>query len=250
MDLNKFNDLNLTFKFANDLCPKPHFELFNQGSEARVYKGTFLGKPSILKERFVKTYRHTDLDKTLTAERMKAEVRALNKCFDIGVKCPAVYFADLSCRYIILQEITDCVMVKEYLEFVMEKDGSDSINKQTVLAEKIGEGIAKMHANELVHGDLTTSNLLIQAEDLNDIGKDFEVYFIDFGLSKRDVTLEDLAVDLYVLERAISSSHPNSDDFYALILKQYLKWVGDRSTVIFNKLEEVKLRGRKRSMLG
>lgn len=247
---NKQNDSNVTYKFSNELDLKENFELFGQGSEARVYKGKFLGKPSILKERFIKGYRCFPLDVTLTSERMKAEVRALNKCLEIGVKCPAVYFTDLDERYILLQEITGAITVKEHLVSCLRTHGPDSINKLTSLAQQIGEGVAKMHANQLVHGDLTTSNLLLKAKDLASLGEDFEVYFIDFGLSKRDVTVEDMAVDLYVLERAISSSHPNSHQFYADILRQYLTTVGDQSNSISAKLEEVKQRGRKRSMIG
>ncbi|XP_015906306.1 EKC/KEOPS complex subunit TP53RK [Parasteatoda tepidariorum] len=241
----------LTYNFSKDLTLKENFTVQNQGSEAKIYIGTFLEKPSILKERFSKKYRHPDLDKLLTSERIRAEVRALNKCHEIGIKCPAIYFADLQARSIILQEITGSITVKEYLKSVQTEHGIDGINTLTPLAQKIGEGISKMHKNELVHGDLTTSNLLLKKDHLDDIsGGSFDVYFIDFGLSKRDVMIEDKAVDLYVLERAISSSHPNSEKFYSAILQQYLKTLGKQSSAVADKLEEVRQRGRKRSMVG
>lgn len=53
------------------------FELIAQGAEARVYKGVYLGKPTLIKERFKKKYRHTDLDTRLTKDRIKAECRAM-----------------------------------------------------------------------------------------------------------------------------------------------------------------------------
>lgn len=242
----------LSCNFSKDLSFKENFTLVNQGSEAKIYIGTFLNKPAILKERFSKKYRHPELDKLLTSERIRAEVRALNKCHEIGIKCPTIYFADLQTRCIILQEITDSITVKEYLKNVQTEFGIDGINILTPLAQKIGAGISKMHKNELVHGDLTTSNLVLKREHLNNVsrGGDFDVYFIDFGLSKRDVMIEDKAVDLYVLERAISSSHPNSEKFYSAILQQYLKTVGKQSTAVADKLEEVRQRGRKRSMVG
>ena len=56
------------------------FEFFKQGAESRLYKGIYLGRRVIIKERFKKNYRHVDLDKHLTKERMKAEARAIMRC--------------------------------------------------------------------------------------------------------------------------------------------------------------------------
>lgn len=53
------------------------FELIAQGAEARVYKGIYLGKLMLIKERFEKKYRHADLDKRLTKDRIKAECRSI-----------------------------------------------------------------------------------------------------------------------------------------------------------------------------
>ncbi|XP_035227059.1 EKC/KEOPS complex subunit TP53RK-like [Stegodyphus dumicola] len=244
---SEMNALEYTFC----LSLKEGFELKSQGSEAKVYGGIFLGRAAVLKERFQKKYRHPDLDKTLTSERMRAEVRALYKCYELGINCPLVYFADLNSRCIIFEEIPNAVTVKEYLKSVLTEHGISGINALTPLAKTIGEGVAKLHKNDLVHGDLTTSNLLLKQELPNIAGNgSFSVCFIDFGLSKRDVVIEDKAVDLYVLERAVSSSHPNSDEFYADILESYLKTVGPQACVIADKLEEVRQRGRKRSMVG
>lgn len=229
-----------------------NFTLKIQGSEAKVYEGIFLKKEAILKERFIKKYRNPELDKALTAERIRAEVRALNRCFDIGLKCPAIYFADLQTRCIILQKVPNSITVKEILKSEFEEKGVSSIGSLEPLAHKIGAGIAKMHQNELVHGDLTTSNLLLIEEQVPGIfsGLDFDVYFIDFGLSKRDIIVEDKAVDLYVLERAISSSHPKSEQFYDFILGSYSKYLGDEASIVIDKLAEVRQRGRKRTMVG
>jgi TP53 regulating kinase-like protein len=51
----------------------------------------------------------------------------------------------------------------------------------------------------VIHGDLTTSNMIY---------KDGQIYLIDFGLSYVKNSIEDRAVDLYVLERAFISTHP------------------------------------------
>jgi TP53 regulating kinase-like protein len=81
------------------------------------------------------------------------------------------------------------------MEFI---DGSSvkDILRQTddcSLATQIGEGIAKMHDMNVIHGDLTTSNMISKTGD--------GIYWIDFGLSCQSSNVEDKAVDLYVLER-------------------------------------------------
>lgn len=68
----------------------------------------------------------------------------------------------------------------------------------------IGNAISKLHS-QIIHGDLTTSNIMISNNHNED-----RVIFIDFGLSYSDsLTIEDKAVDLYVLERSLEVTHPN-----------------------------------------
>jgi TP53 regulating kinase-like protein len=57
-----------------------NMELWKQGAEAKIYKTNFYGRPCIVKERFSKSYRHPSLDKSLTAHRVKSEVRAMLRC--------------------------------------------------------------------------------------------------------------------------------------------------------------------------
>jgi serine/threonine protein kinase len=76
-------------------------------------------------------------------------------------------------------------------------------------AKEVGVVIGKMHDADVVHGDLTTSNIMIRDAD----GK---AVLIDFGLSTVSTVLEDKAVDLYVLERAFVSTHPGSEDLVRL----------------------------------
>ncbi len=72
------------------------------------------------------------------------------------------------------------------------------------LCKLVGDGIAKLHDGGLIHGDLTTSNIIVSRVEGSDIQK---VTFIDFGLSQNSTLSEDKAVDLYVLERAFLSLH-------------------------------------------
>ena len=101
----------------------------------------------------------------------------------------------------------------------------------------------------IIHGDLTTSNMLISpTETSTPILK-----FIDFGLSKLSVkSSEQHAVDLYVLERAIRSTLSDSDALFNSILKGYKSAFKKESDAEVNlkRFAEVRMRGRKRNMVG
>ncbi|KAH7826111.1 putative protein kinase [Monocercomonoides exilis] len=122
------------------------------------------------------------------------------------------------------------------------------------LASAIGCTIARLHAAGIVHGDLTTSNMLIKMLSEEDKDKDLHlqkacVYFIDFGLSYSSSSVEDQAVDLYVLERAILATHPDKPQFFEQILKEYSEaW--QNASLVVSRLSVVRARGRKKSMAG
>jgi TP53 regulating kinase-like protein len=107
----------------------------------------------------------------------------------------------------------------------------------------MGSILAKLHSNGVVHGDLTTSNMMIQENGA--------LVLIDFGLAHISSNPEDLAVDLYVLERALLSTHPELVDIHFLdqVLTTY-KSECKKSDAILQKLSQVRLRGRKRECFG
>ncbi|XP_076350926.1 EKC/KEOPS complex subunit Tp53rkb-like isoform X2 [Tachypleus tridentatus] len=223
-------------------------ELVKQGAEAKIYKGFFLGKPAIFKERFRKTYRHPTLDESLTKERMKAEARSLVRCRMLGIHTPAVYSIDFSTRVIIMEDVSeDTRTMRMHIDSVQKSNKNDVLKELKQLMERVGQIIAILHKNNIVHGDLTTSNMLVK------LGKDCstqDVIIIDFGLSYVDGSAEDKGVDLYVLERAFLSTHPNTEELFKTLLQSYSRNCGKGSSEVLNKLEEVRMRGRKRTMVG
>lgn len=123
----------------------------------RAWKGTFLGRPAVLKERFSKGYRHPTLDTRLTLHRTKAEMRGLLKARKLGVDTPVMYSADVKTGMMI-QECVDGVSVREALQ-------QDSLPNRDAILKAIGQCLAKMHDGGLIHGDLTTSNMLLRHKD-------------------------------------------------------------------------------------
>jgi len=124
----------------------------------------------------------------------------------------------------------------------------DDEAKLTVLASEIGRLIGVLHTNNLIHGDLTTSNVLV--EDTND--SSLQLCVIDFGLGYVDGAHEDKGVDLYVLERALTSTHPGTEFMFKQILQSYQAEIKDKKArnEVMKKYEEIRMRGRKRAMLG
>lgn len=200
----------------------------------------FSFRNTLPKERFQKHYRHADLDRTLRIKQFGNELRSILKCSKTGLLVPTVLWADVASCRLYLKRISG-VTVKEWLR-QREPDLEGAECKS--LAKALGQAIAKMHHEAgLVHGDLTTSNFMV--ED----GGSLRLYCLDFGLSYYSSDEEDFAVDLYVLERALLSSHPKSDQFFINVLKAYRKAFPAGASIV-NRLNVVRQRGRKKIAFG
>lgn len=121
------------------------------------------------------------------------------------------------------------------------------------LMRRIGAAVGRLHASGVVHGDLTTSNMMLRpqaGEEVKTGGLEGEIVLIDFGLAVQTVQEEDRAVDLYVLERAFGSTHPREEGlFESCVLEGYRSaFKGAKGTL--RRLEDVRMRGRKKSMIG
>eukprot|EP01086_Lenisia_limosa_P011288 TRINITY_DN368_c0_g1_i1.p1 TRINITY_DN368_c0_g1~~TRINITY_DN368_c0_g1_i1.p1 ORF type:complete len:212 (-),score=57.16 TRINITY_DN368_c0_g1_i1:221-856(-) len=207
-------------------------KIISQGAEAKVYRGKFNGKSVIVKERFAKQYRHPELDKSITASRLHGEVRSMVRAMKAGVDVPAPLFVDSKNSRIFMEDIPG-LTIKQLL-------WNNTIDPETAAAQ-IGLEVAKLHNNSIIHGDLTTSNLFQRS-----CGR---LVVLDFGLSYQSTLVEDMAVDIYVLERAFLSTHPNSEELMAAVLAAYSKHAKTAKQVL-SRLDLVRLRGRKRSMIG
>ncbi|XP_043585807.1 EKC/KEOPS complex subunit TP53RK isoform X1 [Bombus pyrosoma] len=229
------------------------FELIAQGAEARVYKGIYLGKLTLIKERFEKKYRHADLDKRLTKDRIKAECRAIIRAKAAGVATPAIYLVNLERRCIYMEYIQDAIILKDFIDEKVSKETNDD-RLLNFIAQGLGTVIAKLHSKNIIHGDMTTSNVLLKNINDDHIGKYVANNFviIDFGLARIESSVEDKAVDLYVLERSLLSAHSEVPLLFSKIFEIYQKHYTNKSQCkeIVSKYKEVQLRGRKRLMIG
>lgn len=257
-------------------------QMIAQGAEGRVYlvqsseivsQGFFNTRKFIFKHRLSKAYRHPDLDKSILASRLSAESRNILRALECGVDAPYVWRVDQDGIWL------------EYIEGVSLRILFDDTKHRKLhldLCREIGRHIGKLHESDLIHGDLTTSNIMVRykkyaknkeivyyqddnsnhlqgesnlsaqklqngALNIEDLNLKMPV-FIDFGLSYVSTQAEDKAVDLYVLERAILSTHTQASELFQAILEGYSET--EQGELVLKTFEKVRLRGRKRDMIG
>jgi TP53 regulating kinase and related kinases len=223
----------------------------------RLWGGSYLGRDAIAKERFHKSYRHSDLDERLTKQRTVAEARAPRRVRRLGVRVPTVFLTDVSKGLVVMERIPGPTAKQWLLDHEDEEE-------RKALGREIGSTIAKLHAHGIVHGDLTTSNMIVVDQGSSSSGSASpRVAMIDFGLAQFSTSQpnEERGVDLYVLERAFLSTHARSEAVFEALMEGYRAdsaWRGSESGLdslesleqTMKHLEVVRARGRKRLAFG
>lgn len=135
---------------------------------------------------------------------------------------------------------------------IRDRDSGDEEALKSLLT-RIGEVVGRLHKVGVVHGDLTSSNMMLRPPQSGDRRKngslEGKILLIDFGLAMQSVQEEERAVDLYVLERAFGSTHPREEGLFGVVLEAYGgSYKGAKAAL--RRLEDVRLRGRKKSMIG
>jgi TP53 regulating kinase and related kinases len=222
--------------------------------------------PAALKYRPPKPWRHPTLDARLTRQRLLAEARALVRARRAGAAVPGVLGVDPALGVLVLEWIWG-ESVKAALHSVLGRFGAAQKEAGSTapaagvgtegevgerlgrLMERIGACVGRLHAVGIIHGDLTTSNLMLRPQGEEEGALEGEVVIIDFGLASQSDHPEDKAVDLYVLERAFASTHPAAEELFKGVLEAYGKSYKGGKPVL-KKLEDVRQRGRKKSMIG
>ncbi|PIN78535.1 Kae1-associated kinase Bud32 [Candidatus Woesearchaeota archaeon CG_4_10_14_0_2_um_filter_33_10] len=189
------------------------------GAEALIY----LDKKEVVKERIKKSYRLKQIDEKLRKFRTRREAKVLEKLHSIGFPIPKLILSD-----------DKKMLIK--MEFLKGKKLRDILNKKNCekLCREIGEEVATLHKKGIIHGDLTTSNMILKDK----------IYFIDFGLSFFSDKIEDKAVDIHLLRQALESKHHEifKKSFKAMLAGYKIK-NPDYNTII-KRLEKVEARGR------
>jgi TP53 regulating kinase and related kinases len=121
----------------------------------------------------------------------------------------------------------------EKIEGEKLRDVLHKVNRKDIFS-RVGKKLAKLHNNHMVHGDLTTSNLILNEK----------VYFIDFGLGFVTAKIEDKAVDIHLIRKALESNHNKYvEECFNSLMESYLE-ESDFPDDIIKRLEKVEKRGR------
>jgi Kae1-associated kinase Bud32 len=201
-------------------------QLISEGAEARIY----LKDDKITKERIEKRYRHHLLDQRLRKKRTKQEAKILFVAKTLKINVPLIF--NLNKKHIPNDKYS---LKMEYLEGERLSDTLNdySRNEQLKIMNKIGKQVSIMHKNNIIHSDLTTSNILF---------KDKEVYLIDFGLGFFSHKIEDKAVDLHLIKQSLVAKHfQNSEILFLELIKSYKN---KQKEDILKRLSQVERRGR------
>ncbi|SBS81358.1 EKC/KEOPS complex subunit BUD32, putative (BUD32) [Plasmodium malariae] len=218
------------------------FSLISSGSDARIYKGDFIGKETVKKVIYRKYYRHKKIDAKIRKLRVSNEIKFTKKLASLNIDVPFLYFVDVKEKSLYFEYIKGCTI--NYI-FKNIEEYEPNISKA------VGIILAKIHNGNIIHGDFTTSNLILRNSyieknkiydyssnslyHLNDVDS-IKLCVIDFGLSFISAIVEDKAVDLFVLLKAIKSFHSEFSQLEEDILSGY-KMMSNNFDEIRKKLE-------------
>jgi TP53 regulating kinase-like protein len=204
--------------------------LIKKGAEASLYLADYHGKQVIIKARLPKSYRPPQLDQTIRRYRTLHEPQLMHEAKRAGVPTPTIFLVDLENAEITMEYI-EGKQVKQLMDVVFKTERLE-------LCLQIGRLIGELHSHGLVHGDLTTSNMILNTEG--------RIFFVDFGLGDRSTELEAQGVDIHLFKRALQSTHFRvAEECFNFVLKGYSTVHGKDATVaVLEKVREIEKRGR------
>jgi len=169
-----------------------------KGAEAELLKTKYNGRATLLKKRIPKGYRNNLLDERIRKKRTRSEAKIIRALAPV-IKVPEIFYVDEK----------KCEIAMEFIEGKMLKE---IIEKKRELATLAGKEIKKIHEQNIIHGDLTTSNILYTNKGL---------CFIDFGLGYFSKKVEDKATDLIVFKKTFNATHSSFKNGWELVMKGY-----------------------------
>lgn len=200
--------------------------LIAKGAESNLY--IVKDKKILIKERIKKDYRIKEIDEKIRRKRTKREVKILKKLENFANVPKVIDVDEKSFKF--SMEYIDGILLKNF-------DFKDIEKEECGI--KLGREIAKIHCKDIVHNDITTSNIIVRKNKEN---KDnFETYIIDFGLAFFSKRIEDFANDLIVLKHSLIVT--DLEFLFEYVLKGYSE-IKDNSKEIFERMKKIERRVR------
>jgi TP53 regulating kinase-like protein len=204
--------------------------LIKKGAEASLYFTVWHGREAVMKKRVPKRYRHSKLEEEIRTYRTVHEPRLMHEAKEAAVPTPTIFLVDVKNSTIIM-EFLEGKQVKTLLSEISESDRGK-------LCFQVGKLIGRLHKFGIIHGDLTTSNMIVNSE-----GK---IFFVDFGLGEKTSEPEARGVDLHLMKRALQSTHFRfAESCFEAAIKGYSAVLGQEATErVLDKVREIEKRGR------
>jgi len=204
--------------------------LMKKGAEASLFLADWHGRHVVVKTRLPKKYRPAKLDMIIRTYRTVHEPQLMNEAKKAGVPTPTIFLVDVKNASIVM-EFVEGKQVKQLLARL-------SVEDREALCKKVGVLIGRLHKHGVIHGDLTTSNMILNAE-----GK---VFLVDFGLGEKNTEVEAKGVDLHLMKRALQSTHYKfAEECFEAVTKGYSEVLGeDEAKDVLAKVKEIERRGR------
>jgi TP53 regulating kinase-like protein len=204
--------------------------LIKKGAEASIYLSDWHGRRVVMKKRFPKKYRPPRLDEQIRMYRTVHEPQLMHEAKKAGVPTPVIFLIDKRNATVVMEFIAR----KQLKQLLNEVETAEKRR----LCLRVGELIGRLHTHGIIHGDLTTSNMILNSEA--------KIFFVDFGLGEKSKELESRGVDLHLMKRALQSTHFRfAEECFDAIIRGYSEIV-DADTVknALNKIGEIERRGR------
>ena len=204
--------------------------LLKKGAEASLFLADWHGRRVVMKKRLPKSYRPVELDVRIRSYRTVHEPQLMHEAKKAGVPTPIIFLVDVADSTIVM-EFIEGKQVKQFLNAI-------SPSERSALCTEVGKLVGNLHSYGIVHGDLTTSNMIC--------GKDGKVFFVDFGLGEFSEELEARGVDMHLMKRALWSVHFQfAEDCFDAIVKGYSEVMGKKDVAsVLGKIMEIEKRGR------
>lgn len=196
-------------------------DIIKRGAEAEILAIEFRGEQAVEKHRLSKGYRCKQLDEKIRLERTKSECLLLHRAKALGIRTPTILCIDTDKKSI-------------FMEFISGKKAKNIIKGNLELCREIGKKIAVMHSSSMIHGDLTTDNILVDSAG---------IVFIDFGLGFYSDKDEDKAVDLINLKKTLLAGDLTLTKEWSEIIKAY-SGKSSAGKRIEKRLKEIEKRAR------
>jgi TP53 regulating kinase-like protein len=205
-------------------------QLIKKGAEANLYLAEWHGRKVILKKRLPKKYRPGRLDVQIRTYRTIHEPQLMHEAKKAGVHTPKIFLVNVKDATVVMEYI-EGNQVKHLLNQISEKERKN-------LCFKIGQEIAKLHMFGVIHGDLTTSNMIMTCKR--------KVFFVDFGLGEKNGELEAKGVDLHLMKRALQSTHYRfAESCFECVIEGYRDVAGAETLKsVLDKVKQIERRGR------